>query len=124
MVKLAADLTDKHIGQRIQMRRKELGMSAMELAEHVDISQQQLSRYERGTNKINVSHLVKIAVKLRTPISWFFIDCFIDIKLDDSHQGYYSTHEIELKNRFEQIWLRLNNEKRRALILFLDEYSK
>jgi transcriptional regulator with XRE-family HTH domain len=71
MAKLTSDTADKKVGQRIQMRRKELGMTAQQLSEQVDISQQQLSRYERGTNKINVSHLVNIAAGLNTPISWF-----------------------------------------------------
>ncbi|MCL9669119.1 helix-turn-helix domain-containing protein [Rosenbergiella epipactidis] len=44
-------------------------MIAHQLAEFVDISYQQLSRYERGTNNINLAHLVNIAVKLNTPIS-------------------------------------------------------
>jgi transcriptional regulator with XRE-family HTH domain len=46
-----------------------LALTAAELSEQLDISQQQLSRYERGTNKINVSHLVNIAVLLGAPIS-------------------------------------------------------
>ncbi|MCE9803859.1 helix-turn-helix transcriptional regulator, partial [Raoultella ornithinolytica] len=51
MVKLMADSADKLVGQRIQARRKEAGLTAADLAETIDISQQQLSRYERGTNK-------------------------------------------------------------------------
>ena len=46
MAKLASEATDKMVGQRIQMRRKELGMTAQQLAEYADISQQQLSRYQ------------------------------------------------------------------------------
>lgn len=71
MAQLSSDSADKQVGQRIQMRRKELGITAQHLAELVDISHQQLSRYERGTNKINVAHLVNIAITLDTPISWF-----------------------------------------------------
>jgi transcriptional regulator with XRE-family HTH domain len=43
MAKLTSDTADKKVGQRIQMRRKELGMTAQQLSEQVDISQQQLS---------------------------------------------------------------------------------
>ncbi len=39
------------------------------------MSQPQLSKYERGMNKINVAHLVAIATFLKTPISYFFADC-------------------------------------------------
>ncbi len=75
MVQLTAVLVDKLIGKRIQAKRKELGYSAERLSEYVGLSQQQLSRYERGVSKINVAHLVSIASFLQTPIEWFFIDC-------------------------------------------------
>ncbi|AOM42109.1 helix-turn-helix domain-containing protein [Xenorhabdus hominickii] len=64
------------VGQRIQAKRKELGITATALAKQIGISQQQLSRYERGTNRINLAHLVAITKLLSTPISWFFEDCY------------------------------------------------
>ncbi|MCC8366610.1 helix-turn-helix transcriptional regulator [Xenorhabdus sp. PB61.4] len=64
------------VGQRIQQKRKELGITATALAKQIGISQQQLSRYERGTNRINITHLVAICLELETQISWFFEDCF------------------------------------------------
>ncbi|WP_044471146.1 helix-turn-helix domain-containing protein [Mannheimia massilioguelmaensis] len=75
MAQLLATEVDKLIGKRIQEKRKKLGYSAEKLAEYINLSQQQLSRYERGVSKINVAHLVDIAIFLKTPISWFFQDC-------------------------------------------------
>lgn len=125
MAQLSSESTDKQIGQRIQMRRKELGMTAQHLAELVDISHQQLSRYERGTNKINVAHLVNIATKLNTPISWFFIDCFSTVDSESKkQQDFVPLKDADLKNRFDQIWPRLTHEQRRILIMLLDEYTK
>ncbi|WP_368957904.1 helix-turn-helix domain-containing protein [Enterobacter hormaechei] len=124
MAKLASESTDKLVGQRIQRRRKELGMTAQQLAEYADISQQQLSRYERGTNKINVAHLVNIAIKMNTPISWFFIDCFNENPSGNDEQSVFvPVKDADLKNRFEQVWPRLTHEQRRVLIIFLDEYT-
>ncbi|MEA3696755.1 helix-turn-helix transcriptional regulator [Enterobacter hormaechei] len=124
MAKLTSETTDKLVGQRIQKRRKELGMTALQLAEYADISQQQLSRYERGTNKINVAHLVNIAIKTNTPISWFFIDCFDENSSGNNKQSeFVPVKDIDLKNRLEQVWPRLTHEQRRVLIMFLDEYT-
>lgn len=125
MAQLSSERADKQIGQRIQLRRKELGITAQYLAELVDISHQQLSRYERGTNKINVAHLVNIATKLNTPISWFFIDCFstLDSEFNNQHD-FVPVKDADLKNRFDQIWPRLTHEQRRVLIMLLDEYTK
>lgn len=125
MAQLSSESTDKQVGQRIQMRRKELGMTAQHLAELVDISHQQLSRYERGTNKINVAHLVNIATKLNTPISWFFIDCFSTQDNESKKkQNFVPVKDADLKQRFEQIWPQLTHEQRRVLIMLLDEYTK
>ncbi|AGO15523.1 helix-turn-helix transcriptional regulator [Glaesserella parasuis] len=62
MAQLPAEMTDKLIGQRIQQKRKEFGYSAEKLSECINLSQQQLSRYERGASKINVNHLIDIAI--------------------------------------------------------------
>ncbi|MDX7993242.1 helix-turn-helix domain-containing protein [Xenorhabdus littoralis] len=72
------------VGQRIQNKRKELGITATALAKKIGISQQQLSRYERGTNRINITHLVDISKLLDTHIAWFFEDCFKSEKEDNT----------------------------------------
>jgi transcriptional regulator with XRE-family HTH domain len=124
MVKLVADSADKLVGQRIQTRRKEAGLTAADLAETIDISQQQLSRYERGTNKINVAHLVKIAVVLKTPISWFFIDCMEDLNVSNMPSNFVAGLDAELKQRLDQVWNKLDSCKKKSLIHFLDEFTK
>ena len=124
MVKLVADSADKLVGQRIQARRKEAGLTAAELAESIDISQQQLSRYERGTNKINIAHLITIAVALKTPISWFFIDCMDNFNFDEMQPKYLTGHDMELKQRLDQVWMKLDHDKKKILIIFLDEFTK
>lgn len=76
MAQIIPSKVDLLIGKRIQAKRKESGFSAEKLAELLDISQQQLSRYERGNNKISASLLVDLSNIFKTPISYFFIDCF------------------------------------------------
>lgn len=75
MPKIPTSDFDKKLGKRIQLRRKELGQTTMIFSENIGISQQQLSRYERGQNKITPTHLFSIAHYTKTPISWFFLDC-------------------------------------------------
>jgi transcriptional regulator with XRE-family HTH domain len=122
MAKLMVTAVDQSIGRRIQLRRRELELTAAELSEQLGISQQQLSRYERGTNKINVSHLVNIAVLLETPIGWFFLDCQADVPgaIKDGRPRYAVNGDEGLKVRLEQHWERLDHEQRRTLLAFLD----
>jgi len=52
---------DVRIGQKINKFRKEKGLTTAELGDIVGVSQQQISRYERGTNHINIEMLVKLS---------------------------------------------------------------
>lgn len=73
---LAADqephLVDVHVGGRVRMRRKALGLSQTQLADSVGITFQQLQKYERGTNRVSASKLYGMAVTLQTSVAWFF----------------------------------------------------
>lgn len=127
MSKIAVSDTDRSVGRRIQIRRKELGLTALLLSERVGMSQQQLSRYERGQNKIGLAHLVNIAVYTQTPISWFFLECIADYQqlyLKEDHSHYNMTmSEHELSQRLQQLWQVLSNDKKQALIAFLDRFA-
>lgn len=125
MSKLTVTEADKLIGQRIQQRRKEQGLTAAKLSEEIDVSQQQLSRYERGTNKINVTHLIDIATRLDTPISWFFMDFSSDANSGISEHGHKSSEvkEDELKAQLDYLWPRLSLEQRRAFVVLLDSLT-
>lgn len=62
------------VGREIRKRRKHLGLSGIELANLVGVSQQQISRYERGECNINIENLYVLANALETEMICFFID--------------------------------------------------
>ena len=119
MSKLSVIETDRFIGKRIQQKRKELGFSAAELSEQIGIAQQQLSRYERGENKINVAHLVEIATALNTEIGWFFIDCISDQKTNNKRK-FIPVSEDSIRDRLYTHLDRLSADKKRGLLVFLE----
>jgi transcriptional regulator with XRE-family HTH domain len=63
---------DLHVGGRIRMRRKVLGVSQERLAEALGLTFQQVQKYERGSNRVSASKLYEIARFLNSPISYFF----------------------------------------------------
>ena len=63
---------DRHVGLRIRMRRKELGISQERLAEKVGLTFQQIQKYERAANRVSASKLWDIAQALQTTISYFY----------------------------------------------------
>jgi transcriptional regulator with XRE-family HTH domain len=63
---------DRHVGLRIRMRRKEIGVSQERLAESLGITFQQVQKYERGANRVSASKLWEIAAALKTGVGYFY----------------------------------------------------
>lgn len=72
MSKVPPNLIDKHVGNRVRMRRLMLSMSQDKLANALDVSFQQVQKYEKGTNRVGASRLQKIAQILQVPVGFFF----------------------------------------------------
>lgn len=65
---------DLHVGNRIALRRRLLGVSQEQLAKAVHVSFQQVQKYERGLNRVSASRLLEIAIALNVTPSFFFED--------------------------------------------------
>jgi transcriptional regulator with XRE-family HTH domain len=59
-------ITDKEIGLRIRAMRNDQGVSQDELGKLLNVSFQQVQKYEKGTNRISAARLIKIALALNT----------------------------------------------------------
>lgn len=62
---------NKIIGMRLKLRRKSLGITQEQLGEKIGLTFQQIQKYEKGVNAINISKLLKIAELLNTNIDYF-----------------------------------------------------
>jgi transcriptional regulator with XRE-family HTH domain len=63
---------DKHVGGRVKLRRRMLGLSQQKLAGALGVTFQQLQKNERGTNRIASSRLFDLSRALDVPIQYFF----------------------------------------------------
>jgi transcriptional regulator with XRE-family HTH domain len=63
---------DIHVGNRVRMRRRMLGMSQERLAEQLGLTFQQVQKYEHGRNRISAGRLQQLSHILDVPISFFF----------------------------------------------------
>lgn len=63
---------DVHVGSRLRQRRSLAGISQTGLAEALDLTFQQVQKYERGANRISASRLYQLSQILDVPISYFF----------------------------------------------------
>jgi transcriptional regulator with XRE-family HTH domain len=68
----SSDAVDKHVGSRVRMRRLMLGLSQGKLADQVELTFQQVQKYEKGTNRIGAGRLYQLSHILDVPVSFFF----------------------------------------------------
>jgi len=67
-----ANPIDVHVGSRLRLRRTLLGMSQEKLAKAVDLTFQQIQKYERGSNRIGASRLFQFTQILDVPVEFFY----------------------------------------------------
>src|SRR5579871_4507686 len=67
---------DVHVGSRVRYRRMIIGMSQEKLGEKMNLTFQQIQKYEKGTNRIGASRLFQLSKILDVPVGYFFEDAF------------------------------------------------
>ncbi len=70
---------DIHVGARVRMRRKLLGMTQTDLADTMGLTFQQVQKYERGTNRISASRLYGLSQLFDVTVEYFFEDMPPDV---------------------------------------------
>ncbi len=71
MGKLAKKV-DNHVGERIRERRTMMGLTQEHLAQALNISYQQVQKYETGANRVSAGRLYEIAKRLEVDVAYFF----------------------------------------------------
>lgn len=66
------DPIDQYVGSRIRARRVGLRMSQTKLGQTIDVTFQQVQKYENGTNRVSASNLYKVARALGVDVSFFY----------------------------------------------------
>ena len=63
---------DVHVGSRVRLRRTLLGMSQEMLGAALDLTFQQVQKYERAANRISASRLYQLSLIFGVPVESFF----------------------------------------------------
>ena len=67
-----AAVIDREVGRRIKLRRLELRISQSDLAKTLNVTFQQVQKYENGRNRVSASRLSMVAKTLRVNPAHFF----------------------------------------------------
>ena len=65
---------NKHLGAKLRMRRLALGLTQTKVAQAINITFQQIQKYEKGTNGVSSIRLLQLANYLKVPVNYFFED--------------------------------------------------
>ena len=65
---------NKHLGNKLKLRRLGLGLTQTKVANAINVTFQQIQKYEKGTNGVSSIRLLQLSNYLKVKIDYFFED--------------------------------------------------
>ena len=98
-----------HLGKKLRMRRLSLGLTQTKVAQAINVTFQQIQKYEKGTNGVSSIRLLQLSNYLKVPISYFFED-FSEylINLEKTKEGHMTVNY----NFLIKVYSELTNEQK------------
>jgi len=102
------DNFNKHLGHKLKLRRLALGLTQTKVAKAINVTFQQIQKYEKGTNGVSSIRLLQLANYLKVPVNYFFED-FSDylINLQRSQENHMNINY----NFLIKMYSELNNDQ-------------
>jgi transcriptional regulator with XRE-family HTH domain len=105
---------NKHLGSKLKLRRLSLSLTQTKVAKAINVTFQQIQKYEKGTNGVSSIRLLQLSNYLKVPINYFFED-FSEylINIEKSKESYsninynfllklYTELNIDQKTKFNK----------------------
>ncbi len=65
---------NRHLGSKLRIRRLALGLTQTKVAQAINVTFQQIQKYEKGTNGISSLRIMQLANFLKVPVVYFYED--------------------------------------------------
>ena len=123
---------DTHIGERLRVLRAKQGFSMEAVGEIIEVSPQQISRFEHGQQRLSASQIYQLSRGLGVPVSWFFIE----YKEDDNElkrieainknlEDWSAQTDEDLEIALITAWRSLSTKKQKQSVLnLIESYSQ
>ena len=111
--KTPEDTFYRDLGRAIRLARVAAGKSQIDVAEHLDLSFQQVQKYENGKNRVPVQELVSLAAYLEVPLS-HFVD---SSGTDDDFKVVAGKFRAKGFHTLLESWAAIKDQPMRAAIL-------
>jgi len=106
---LMDDNFNKHLGNKLKLRRLALGLTQTKVAKAINVTFQQIQKYEKGTNGVSSIRLLQLANYLKVQVNYFFED-FSEylVNLERSQEGHMNINY----NFLIKLYSELNNDQK------------
>ena len=100
---------NKHLGSKLKLRRLALGLTQTKVAKAINVTFQQIQKYEKGTNGVSSLRLLQLSNYLKVPINYFFEDYSEYLtNLERSKEGHLNVNYNFLMKMYSE----LSNEQK------------
>ena len=109
---------NRHLGSKLRMRRLALGLTQTKVAQAINVTFQQIQKYEKGTNGISSLRIMQLGSILRVPVMYFFEDYpgYLEATKDNKD----NTGEIDLNYSFlAKLFSTLSDKQKEKILQIL-----
>ena len=95
---------NKHLGNKLKLRRLALGLTQTKVAKAINVTFQQIQKYEKGTNGVSSIRLLQLSNYLKVPVIYFFED-YPDylINIEKSKEGHMNVNYNFLTKLYSEL---------------------
>ncbi len=98
------DNFNKHLGNKLKLRRLALGLTQTKVARAINVTFQQIQKYEKGTNGVSSIRLLQLANYLKVPVNYFFEDFSEYLtNLEKSQEGHMNVNYNFLTKLYKEL---------------------
>ena len=95
---------NKHLGNKLKLRRLALGLTQTKVAKAINVTFQQIQKYEKGTNGVSSIRLLQLSNYLKVPINYFFEDYpEYSVNIEKSKEGHMNVNYNFLTKIFSEL---------------------
>ncbi len=116
---------NKHLGNKLKLRRLALGLTQTKVAKAINVTFQQIQKYEKGTNGVSSIRLLQLSNYLKVPINYFFED-FSEylINIEKSKEGHLTVNYNFLMKLYSELTSEQKVKFNKALELTSNSISR
>ena len=113
---------NSHLGKKLRMRRLALGLTQTKVAQAINVTFQQIQKYEKGTNGISSLRIMQLANFLKVSVLYFFDD-FVNHSGESNEKQKIESDNLNY-SFLAKLFANLSEQQKREYIAGTKKYDK